>query len=312
MRTVWAYVLATSIGCGNVKSPNAIDASMSGDAPTEAAHVCDPTARFGAPVPVMGLALTGISEGGPRLSADELTLYFHGGSSGDPNVVLDLYVAHRSALTEPFGMPALLMGVNSTVADFAPSVSTDGLTLWFTSNRVAGAGYHLYLAIRPSTLIEFANPGLAATVNAADMTVSDAHPFVTADGKELWFISRRSPNMGGFDIWHATRAGTDFTMPVMAAELSSPSEEFLPSLSTDRLTVYFASTRPATGGKGGHDIWTSHRTTVDDGFPAPTLVDELNTPGDDFASWLSADNCRIYGSSGNTTSSAIFMATRQP
>jgi hypothetical protein len=100
---------------------------------------------------------------------------------------------------------------------------------------------------------------------------------------------------------------------VAVAELNSPGDEWVPTVSADRLTVYFSSGRAATGVKGDLDIWASHRNVIDDGFPAPTLVDELNTAGADLASWLSADNCRMYGtSSGGGGTNRIYMATRQP
>jgi len=85
----------------------------------------------------------------------------------------------------------------------------------------------------------------------------------------------------------------------VAAELNSPSDDYLPTLSADRLTVYLASTRVAPGAKGGFDVWMSHRSTINDGFPTPTLVDELNTAGDDYSSWLSVDNCWMYGMSNS-------------
>ena len=100
--------------------------------------------------------------------------------------------------------------------------------------------------------------------------------------------------------------------PTIVPELNSLADDYLPTLSTDRLTVYFTSTRAAAGTKGGFDVWTSHRSTVNDGFPAPTLVDELNTAGSDYATWLSADNCRMYGTSNSSGTGRIYVATRQP
>jgi len=269
--------------------------------PSDALQMCDPTAKFGAPVPIPGLGM--IDAACARLSLDELTIYFH---ANPP----DLWVAHRNALIEAFGPPTLLAAQNSSSGDENPAVSSDGLTLWFDSNRVANEGFHLYIATRASTLAEFGTPGLAATVNATDPQESDAHPFVTADGKELWFVSNRAGGLGGFDVWHASWQGNGFATPTIVAELNSSADEFLPALSADRLTVYFSSMRAATGTKGGLDIWTSHRSTVNDGFPAPTLVDELNTTGNDFATWLSADNCRMYGTSSVSGPYRLYVATR--
>jgi len=270
--------------------------------PGDALRMCDPTAKFGAPMPLSEFDMADVGAG--RLSSDELTIYFS-------TVAGDLWISRRSALPEVFGVPALLTAQNSSSLDYDPTVSSDRLTLWFASNRTANEGFHLYVAARASTLAEFGAPGLAATVNATDPKQTDAQPFVTADGTELWFTSTRAGGLGGLDIWHATWAGNEFATPTIVAELNSSSDDFLPTLSADRLTVYFASTRAAVGTKGGFDIWTSHRSTVNDGFPAPTLVDELNTTGNDFTTWLSVDNCRMFGVSYATGPGRLFMATRQ-
>jgi hypothetical protein len=306
---LWVLVAMVATSCGKVNAlidaPEAsIDSPIDSQASIDSPSICSPSAKFGTP-----MALFGLGDGGiVRLSPDELTIY-SGSSSAD------LYVAHRATTTDAFGTPAPMMALNSSSQDYDPTVSSDGLTLWFDSNRVANQGYHLYVATRPSTLADFGTFGLAAMLNGSDVTKDDTEPFVTADGNELWFISTRAGGLGGNDIWHATRTGGGFSAPVPAAELNSTSIENLPMLSSDRLTVYFASARAAPGTKGGTEVWTAHRSTINDGFSTPMLVDELNTVNNDYATWLSIDNCRMYVASSDGTSSlrlGIYMATRQP
>lgn len=306
MRIGCVFMLSITADCGAVStSPDARISSA--DSPVAVPRMCDPLAKFGAPVPFPELAM--VNAGAPRLSNDELTMYFH--AYGDQ---VDLWSAQRNSLAEPFGSPTLLVGQNSPSADFDPAVSVDGLTLWFASTRDANTGQqHLYVSTRASMLAEFGAPGLAAAVNATDTQQYDAQPFLTTAGNELWFTSKRTGGLGGNDIWRAAWTGSGFATPVAVAELNSPADEWVPTLSADRLTVYFSSGRAATGATGGLDIWSSHRNVIDDGFPAPTLVDELNTAGADLASWLSADNCRMYGTSnGGGGTNHIYMATRQP
>jgi len=307
MRMEWGLLLWITVGCGGVSSSTEtpVDAPAM-DAPVDAPRMCDPLAKFGAPMPIPGLAM--VDGGTARLSPDELTIYF---SSTAP---AELWVAHRSASTEAFGAPALIAAQNSSSLEFDPTVSSDGLTLWFSSNRVANEGTHLYVATRASTLAEFGVPGVAATINATDTTQADVHPFLTADGNELWFVSSRAGGGGALNIWHAARTSGGFAPPAIVPELNSSSEDWLPTLSADRLTVYFASTRPAAGTKGGFDTWRSHRSTVNDGFREPTLVDELNTAGNEAVTWLSADNCRVYGAGASSGSGIyrLYVATRQP
>lgn len=297
MRMRCVLLLSITIGCGGVNS-----STDAGVPPVDVLRMCNPTAKFGTPMPIPGLAT--IDGATVRLSADELTIYFSNSA--------DLLVAHRSAVTEAFGTPTLITAQNSSSSDFDPAVSSDGLTLWFESNRVANEGFHLYVATRASTLAEFGAPGLAATVNAMDTKQSDAQPFVTVRDNELWFTSTRAGGLGDYDIWHAMQRGGGFATPVIAPELNSSADDYLPMLSADGLTVYLTSTRAAAGTKGGFDVWTSHRSAVNDGFPVPTLVDEINTAGTDYATWLSADNCRMYGASNAGGPYRMFVATRQP
>jgi hypothetical protein len=266
---------------------------------------CDPTSRFGTPVPIPGLETVKIGYPGPHLSADELTIYFHGAPSG-------LFRARRSALTEAFSAPEPLTALSSSSGDYDPSITSDGLTLWFASTRVMNEAEHLFVATRPSILAEFGAPGLATRVNATDTQQADFEPFPTADGSELWFVSTRTGSAGGRDLWRAVRSGDAFATPMNVLELNSSTDELSPTLSVDRRTIYFSSTRAAPGTKGGVDVWTSHRETVTDAFPAPTLVNELNTAGSDYATWLSADNCRLYGTSTSSKGTFPYVAVRQP
>jgi Tol biopolymer transport system component len=191
-------------------------------------------------------------------------------------------------------------------------VSSDGLTLWFSSDRVAGQGSHIYVATRASTLAAFTGASLAATVNAADPTVSDIQPFVTADSGELWFSSTRTPTQGSRDIWYARRTAGGLAAPATDTALNSASFDGVPTLSADRLTVFFDSNRTGTGVKGGFDIWIAHRATADGAFSAPTLVAEVNTTGNDVAGWISDDSCRLYLRNDSSSTTQIFVATRQP
>jgi hypothetical protein len=261
----------------------------------------------------MNLATVELGEDTPRLSSNELVVYFSGHvQGGDEN----LYVAHRSRVSDAFGPPALLGSkLNTDQQEYDPSLSPNGLALWFMRRTMVGGEGHLYVATRSSTLVEFEDASKAASVNAPT-PASDGQPFVTADGNELWFTSTRGNDAGNNDVWHAPRTADGFGTAVPELALDSPSDEALPVLSTDRLTVYVTSDRPQIGRGGPFHIWRSHRTSVEDGFPAPALVDELNSTTNDYSAWLSTDGCRFYLSSDRDShdpgSRDIFMAIRQP
>lgn len=89
---------------------------------------------------VMPRALTEFADGpmrahSPMLSTDKLTIYFH--ASNGTN--LDLYEAHRASITDPFGPPTPLPGVNTDADERDPWVSSDGKELFFASSRNGGS-----------------------------------------------------------------------------------------------------------------------------------------------------------------------------
>jgi len=168
----------------------------------------------------------------------------------------------------------------------------------------------LYLSTRTSRVGEFGAPSEVANVNSATVTDTDAQPFVTADGQELWFVSNRTGGLGDYDIYRASWNGSSFANITAITALSTNVTDFFPTLSADKLTVYLSSNRP--GGKGSFDIWTSHRSTISDGFPTPRLVPELNSSGTEYIGWLSPDNCRIYFSSDVAGPPSLYVATRHP
>lgn len=93
----------------------------------------------------------------------------------------------------------------------------------------------MYASTRSSRLSEFDNPSRVANVNSTTVTDADAQPFVTADGKELWFTSTRTGGLGGLDVYRASWNGTSFGNVAPITALSTSSADFLPTLSADKL-----------------------------------------------------------------------------
>ncbi|MGE5181709.1 MAG: hypothetical protein ACM31C_06590 [Acidobacteriota bacterium] len=276
----------------------------------DAATICDPTGTFDAPVPLTGYA-TALAEGTTRLSPDELTMYISGRFQGEPATDVNIYVATRASKTDNFGSPTQLANINSTANDWDPTVTSDGRMIVYGTTRTSGDATDLYVATRTSTAADFGTPGLLANVNS--LPDDDVQPFITADGQELWFASGRSGGAGGHDIYRSAMSGGAFGAPIRVPELSTASDEWMPILSADKLTIYFGTNAAGTNTKGSIDIWTSHRATVTDAWPTPAPVPELNSTGIDTPAWLSADNCRLYfWSTGADPIGNVYVAVRHP
>jgi hypothetical protein len=287
-----AAMMACGAACGDVVTAPPSDAAP--DATVNQSSTCDPLGVFSPPVQLT-IPANIQSSGVPRFSADELQLYsdFNGGT-----LKTQLFSLIRSSLTADFVENNSVSSLNSAFDDTHPYLNRNGLALWFESGRVSG-GIAVYLATRATTLAAFGS-AVSSTVHLNDST-NDAQPFVSYDANdntdnELWFVSDRANTdltLGSFNILKSTINSGGSSTPTFVNELNSDGKDFFPTVSADGLTVYISSDR--RGGVGGFDIWRSHRRLISDPFPAPSLVPELNDASNNFASWISKDNCRLYG-----------------
>lgn len=121
----------------------------------------------------------------PRVSADELTLYFVSNRSGDT----EIWRATRASLAAEFADPELVPELNSTSEDGAVTVSPDGLEAILSSSRAGSRGRDLYRSTRRITSEPFSAPEPLPELNSE---VNDYDPTLTFDGTELYFVSNRA------------------------------------------------------------------------------------------------------------------------
>jgi hypothetical protein len=317
MKRLSLSLLAAVTGCGSVSvqktdagasdSGAGTDTAMADVPGTDAPQPrCNPSSPFGTPVAITSLSST-TRDDGLSLSPDGLTAYIS--SYRDGSGVDHIYTATRGGPNQAFGAPTVLSSVAMGGAfDFAPRISTDGLRLYFASNR--GATLDIYLATRTSLITAFGTPQALSVVNST--TAVDEDPFLSDDESAIFFASSRTTGTG-LDIYSADKGASGmFNAPILRAGLSSTADDFLPVLTADKLTIYFGSTRTDAPAQGGADIWMSQRTAVAAAFGTPTNVAELNTANDDFPLWLSPDGCTLFIGSGPTANTDFFAATRGP
>lgn len=263
-----------------------------------AVPACDKTKPFGAPTRIPGTDGT-VLQATPRLSADELTVYFTTRVDG---AAYETAKISRLTRTSTFGPMILLSAINSADNDNDPAPSADHLSLWFHSSRTGGGD--IYKTARTSQAVDF---GAAVAVSGINTPSVEAHAYYRQAGGELWFMSDRG---GNADIYMAKAQGGGFAAPTAVAELNSADVDQQPQISEDGLTILFASTR--AGGAGGTDLWLARRPTTGVAFGPPEVITEVNSAANDQAGWLSADGCRLYFSStrDNATGDQLFFAER--
>lgn len=234
-------------------------------------------------------------EASPSISADGLALFFDSdrpAGSGER----DLYVTTRTTKDDDWGRPVNLgQLVNTPFYDGQPGISTDGCSLYFSSDRPGGfSNQDLWVTTRPTTNDQWATPvNLGSTVNSS---AHDTEPSISADGLTLFFDSDRPGGYGSWDIWMVTRASTDgrWRIPVsLPPSVNSVFSDGEPSISADGRTLYFCSNRP--GGYGTFDLWVATRETIDDEWGTPVNLGPIvNTTYHDWGPSISADGSTLY------------------
>jgi hypothetical protein len=207
----------------------------------------------------------------------------------------------------PFGTPEPLVGiVFDSGSEWGPSLSADGLTLYFAQS---GSGQHdLYRATRPDRGVTFSTPIALTALNTDD---DEGTPFISSDGLRLYFHANRAGGLGGRDLYVATRSSVavEFTSAELLANVNSADFDHLARLSPDELTLWFTSTRD--GGAGGADLWTASRASIDAPFGTPILFDAINGSSGDESGWVTQDGLvLIFDSIRDGSGSEIFTTSR--
>jgi WD40-like Beta Propeller Repeat len=153
---------------------------------------------FAPPQPEGGFAVADVVLGA-AVSSDELELFY-----GDDNTnVSHVQRATRAHLGDPWIKQGPVAGVNSGLSDGWPTLSADGLTLVWESDRDGSS--RMYTATRTSTTTtDFANVRLFDGVSSVAST-DDGDPDTTGGIAVFAFSSTRPGGNGGNDIWIARR-----------------------------------------------------------------------------------------------------------
>ena len=111
----------------------------------------------------------------------------------------DLYMSSKD-LNGDFQRPKKIEGhINSGFIEASATLSPDGNTIIFSSNRSGGAGgFDLYMARKLPDNSWGRIQSLGPTINTP---FDEDFPTLSSDGKTLYFSSNGHPGMGGFDLF---------------------------------------------------------------------------------------------------------------
>jgi hypothetical protein len=222
---------------------------------------------WGAPVNLGTTINTSKSDTCAIISSDGLEMYFNSynrpGGLGD----WDAWVTRRPTKADAWEEPVNLGSpINSSAGEGTPSISPDGLELYFSSDRSGGYGSgDIWVSRRATKNDPWGEPtNLGPVVNSS---ACEGITFLSPDGLWLFFSEDtgtgnpiRPGGFGNLDMWVTRRASVSdhWSTPVnLGPIVNTSSLDGGPRISPDGSTLYFASERP--GGYGGTwgDIYQS-------------------------------------------------------
>ena len=163
-----------------------------------------------------------------------------------------------------------------------PAFTPDGRTLYFTRSTPNFNHWTILMS-------HFKSGGWSTPVVASfSGQYSDADPFISLDGRQLYFISTRpvAGKVPGTDIWVMYKSGSTWGEPKnLGAPINTSANEWYPTLAANG-TLYFGSERE--GGKGRSDIYRS-RLVNGKYVEAENLGEAINTQFNEFEPLIAQD-----------------------
>ncbi len=181
------------------------------------------------------------------LSYDGKTLYLSVQDEFNSDIYTSKYVDNRWTPSESMGPE-----INTKYWESHASISEDGNTLYFASNRTGGAGnMDLYMS-KKNALGIF---GPAQNIKELNTDLNEDTPFVTSDGKCLYFSSQGYANMGGYDIFVSklSRSGKWTTPENLGYPVSTTDDDLFYFPLNDGAMAYMA--RVVDTGFGAMDMF---------------------------------------------------------
>lgn len=208
--------------------------------------------------------------------------------SGQP--YLSIYFAKQSngyKKAKPFSHQ-----INTQFHDGPACISIDGKTIYFTrankNEKIERQANKL--KIYTATLEGKKWKNITEFKHSSPL-YSVAHPWISDDGKKLFFSSDMPGGYGKMDLYMCRKEGDNWGNPInLGSEVNTEENEVFPYFRKD--VLYFSS--DGLSGYGGLDVYSVYET---DNWKGPkNLKMPLNSPKDDFGIFFSDDENGYFSS----------------
>jgi outer membrane protein OmpA-like peptidoglycan-associated protein/tetratricopeptide (TPR) repeat protein len=142
--------------------------------------------------------------------------------------------------------------INADIFQNHLCISKDGKTIYFSSQKRGGiGGLDLYKAEMQADGKWAKAVNLGNDINTRE---DDGSPFISEDGKTLYFSSKGHKGFGGYDIYKSTYNGTSWSTPEnMGLPFNNAGDDIYLTINANETHGYFSSSR--AGGFGDMDIY---------------------------------------------------------
>lgn len=204
--------------------------------------------------------------------------------------------------------------INHDKVDYAPTISADGKTLYYVSNKEGsivnenGNLSHDFWVAKKDNRLDTVfqkpfnlDPSNALGVNGVNTPLNEGAASIAADRQSLYFTACNRPDgLGSCDIYKTTIDGDKWARPVnLGRNVNSKNFDSQPSIAPDQSRIYFISTRPGPNSDGkdvvaNYDIWYSDFDDDTEEWKPAQNLSAINTKGRDVSPFIAADNVTLF------------------
>ncbi len=187
----------------------------------------------------------------------------------------------------PFDPKPLPASINTDVPEYLPALTADEAYLVYTS--VINGQEDFYYSYKEGGEWQKGRP-----ISNLNTPENEGAQSISADGRTLAFTACNRPDgLGSCDIYIATREGYSWSRAQnIDSPVNSAAWESQPCLNANGEVLLFAAKRKS--GKGGADIYISHKKPDHTWTKPDPLPGAVNTPEDDMAPFLHPDGKSLY------------------
>jgi len=256
------------------------------------------TVRFADPAPIAALVSDDAADDDPALTSDLTVLYFNSKRDGGAGRE-DVWYTTRASVDATWLPPVPASELNTSARETGIALSSDGLALWFSSDRAGGeGGLDVYVARRTSRSEPF---GAVARDEVLSSAGDDLVSAISNEQRTI-YLARRDDEDDDYDLYVAERpdARTPFGEATPLESLNTDAEE--------------SDASPAEGGRTllftrGAKLHVAFQQS-DGSYGPASALGELNSSKNERDPWATDDLLYLVFSS-NRSGTYLLYETRR-